>query len=415
MSVAKICLIYSRDHHKHVMIRRQLKTLLDAGYDLCVVDQGEGSAGPANAGYRRQRSTCIRMEKLTRLVWRFVRRIPSNAVHQRFWTAALGLRTMANAVVLAFVAAKERPDLYLAEDLVSAWAALLSARVWHRPVVYCAFELESDQGDADNVRRDYLRSLERRVVPQVDRLVTPNQPRADVYRTRYGTRVPPTVVRNCPPAMSTARCDVLRVTLQIDEGVRLVLYHGAMIPFRALDMLLQSVQHFDPAIALVLIGEQGDYFQEVLAPLLRRPGLRGRILALPHVPHDQIASYVSSADLGVVIYDRSNLNNYFCAPMKLYEYVMAGVPIVGCNFPEIVEFLRDYPVGYAFDPSDARSIAESINAVFRRDEGERAKTRQILEEASARFTWEREGDKLLCLLHDTIPPNALKSHEFAVR
>jgi glycosyltransferase involved in cell wall biosynthesis len=105
--------------------------------------------------------------------------------------------------------------------------------------------------------------------------------------------------------------------------------------------------------------------------------------------------YVASADLGVVIYRNINLNNYLCAPTKLYEFVMVGVPVVVSDFPELAAFLDEFPAGRTFDPEQPVSIAAAVNAFFRADEVEHLRCKQALERARRIFTWEQEGQKLL--------------------
>lgn len=181
--------------------------------------------------------------------------------------------------------------------------------------------------------------------------------------------------------------------LGLAESTKIVIYHGAMIPFRALDKLIQSTQFFDPDVVLVLMGEQGEYFRTVLAPLLHDGRFKSKVFALPFVPPEAVSPFVASADLGVVIYQNVNLNNYYCAPMKLYEYLMLQIPIAGCDFPPISELLREYPVGVTFDPADSVSIAAAINFYFRKTDAEYAKTMDALKRARDRFSWEEEGSK----------------------
>ncbi|MFC2023737.1 glycosyltransferase, partial [Chloroflexota bacterium] len=252
------------------------------------------------------------------MVWPVVRRLGSSKLSDLFWWWTMWLRMASNAAWLAWVAVRAEADCYLAEDLQSAWAALLAARFRRRPVIYDAHELESEQGYGEEVRvqQSFLRSLERSIVPRVDRLVVPNKARASVYEQRYRVASEPAVILNCPPASSALDSNKLREVLGLAESVRIVLYHGALIAHRALDNLVRSVTLFDEGIALVLIGEQSAYLQEVLIPLLSVERVEERVHFLSYVRPDEIAPYVASADLGIVIYENVNLNNYLCAPTK---------------------------------------------------------------------------------------------------
>lgn len=394
----RVCILYSYNHDKHVIVRRQLASVLQAGYDAVVVDHAPAQCDSTSGLLRHRRIHTVEAEGLVKGIWRIVRRVPSAPVRDGYWLAVLAFRTFVNAIGLALFAVQERPDVYLAEDLSAALAALVASRFHPRSVVYCAHELESEQGVDDAVRRRFLRFLQQIVIPRVDHMVVPNRSRSDFLDRNYKPRRVPTVIQNCPPTVPPAKGTILRERLGLPLSTRLILYHGAMIPLRALDKLVRSAQYFDPDIALVLIGEQGSYFKKTLAPLAEASGVRDRVYFLPFVPPDEVSAYVASADLGVVIYENVNLNNYLCAPTKLYEYVMLQVPFIACDFPGIAEIRREYNVGFPFDPDDEQSIARAVNQYFAMDSSERDRVTERLAVARQDLNWERESLKWTELL-----------------
>jgi glycosyltransferase involved in cell wall biosynthesis len=365
-TLTKVCILFSGDHRKHVVIQRKIASLQSWGYAVSVVDSSaiDDNASIAFPAYRHHVVTQTNTRLLVRTVWPIIRRVQQPRLSFGFWWSTLWLRTIFDALRMMRMALAERPDFYVAEDLQSAWGCLLAAQVHRQPVVYDAHELESEQGDPDPVRRHFLHSLEQKLIPRVDYLVVPNESRAAIYQERYSLRTAPIVIRNCPPFTEVPKSNKLRDVLGLPNSVHIVLYHGALIPYRALDNLIRSAAFFRDGIALVLIGEQGSYYHDVLEPLCHREPASNRIFCLPHMSPDEISSYVASADLGVVIYENVNLNNYLCAPLKLYEYVMMRVPVAMCEFPELRNFLGQYPVGVMFDPDDPLSIAQAVNNYF---------------------------------------------------
>jgi glycosyltransferase involved in cell wall biosynthesis len=191
------------------------------------------------------------------------------------------------------------------------------------------------------------------------------------------------------------RSHLLRQRLGLGSTQRIVLYHGSLMAGRALPQLLRAAAHFDPETTLVMIGEQNDYYTDVLRPVQMSERLEKRVVFVPFVEPEEVLQYVASADLGVVIYENVNLNNYLCAPTKLYEFLMASVPVVVSAFPELLHFLREFPVGASFDPSDPESIASAVNATLRASPAERGLRAAAVQEARQIFTWERESAKLL--------------------
>jgi glycosyltransferase involved in cell wall biosynthesis len=389
MKQRRICVLANQDYTTHPIIRRQLKTLQTEGYHVTVVDQGE--ARPAEPFVRRVRP--VSLTAAAKWPWRVLRRIDERRLGEPWWTVVYFLQVLLTAVRYWAIAVRQLPDFYHSHDLETLLPALAAGRIRRRPVIYDAHELTSEQGDPRSMRKAVERWLERRLLPRVDYLIAPNAPRSEVYARRCELRNPPVIIRNCPPTTQVPRSDLLREKLGLSPETRIVVYHGALMEGRALDQLVAAAREFDPDIGLVLIGAETTYFQSVLKPLAR--SIPRRVHVIPFVEPDRVLDYVASADLGVVIYQNINLNNYLCAPTKLYEYLMVGLPVVASNFPEMLDLFSQFPVGRSFDPDDPSSIAAAINAFFRTGDEDRLEIEAAVQRARRQFTWEQESRKLL--------------------
>lgn len=393
--VGRICMLANADHTTHPIIRRQLTSLGQAGYHVAVVDQGASRLDSVGRARIIVRVQPVSLQWLAGVLWRVLRRIDEQHLGEPWWTMVHFLQVFLTGLRYGSAAVRQDADFYQAHDLETLLPAIVAGRVRHRPIIYDAHELTSEQGDPHSLRKAIERWLEIRLVPMVDYLVTPNASRAEVYARRCRLRHAPIIVRNYPPTLDVQPSDLLRQELGLTSRTRLVVYHGALIDGRALDNLVASVREYDSDIALVVIGEQTPYFHTVLEPLARSTDVRQRIHFVPFVSPERVLEYVASADLGVVIYQNINLNNYLCAPTKLYEYLMVGLPVVVSAFPEMLELLHRLPVGRAFNPDDASSIAAAINVFFRTWDQQRSEIQAALRKARRQFTWEQESRKLL--------------------
>jgi glycosyltransferase involved in cell wall biosynthesis len=105
--------------------------------------------------------------------------------------------------------------------------------------------------------------------------------------------------------------------------------------------------------------------------------------------------YIASADVGVLICPKNaSLNVYYSLPNKFFEYLLAGIPVVASDFPEMRKIIRKYDVGCVVDPHNPRGIAEGIKSILS-DEGRylqmKENTRKVLED----YNWGKESKKLL--------------------
>ena len=366
---------------------------MQAGYSLTVIEP-EGAKPSETVDYDLLRVRPVRLRRLAKGVWLFLRRL-APALGEAWWTLIYALGLLLTALRYARHALSQKADVYQAHDLDTLGAAVVAGKLARRPIIYDAHELVSEQGDPHSLRNRFLRHLEQWLIPHVDRLLVPNLSRAHVYHQRYHLRAEPTVILNCPPRSPVVKTNTLRERLGLSASTRVVLYHGTLMAGRALEELVLAARGFEADIVLVIIGEQNAFYHDVLKPLWARERLAERVLFLPYVPPDEIMSYVASADLGVVIYKNINLNNYLCAPTKLYEYFMAGVPVVACDFPEMRSLLEEYPVGHLFDPDTPSSIADAVNEFLSKERDREDELRHTLSLARERFNWEAESRKLL--------------------
>lgn len=127
----------------------------------------------------------------------------------------------------------------------------------------------------------------------------------------------------------------------------------------AIDLrLLASAAELAPDLQFVLAGPR---FVDV-APLTNRPNVR----LLDAIPHEDVMKYMAHFDAGVLPY----LINHFTdgiMPVKLKEYLAAGLPVVATPLLEVRRFAEQHPglVRFARDPQEfvaALRLALSDNA-----------------------------------------------------
>lgn len=63
------------------------------------------------------------------------------------------------------------------------------------------------------------------------------------------------------------------------------------------------------------------------------------------MPHDIYLNYTSSADYGIAFIEVCNLNTRYCLPNKLFEYLMAGIPVITSNSFEMKKLVEQEKVG----------------------------------------------------------------------
>jgi glycosyltransferase involved in cell wall biosynthesis len=288
-------------------------------------------------------------------------------------------------------ARKCRPDLVEAHDLPALPCAWLISRIRRRPLVYRAHELWAEMG-ADVRFAGFWRMLEKLFIRGADLVVVPEPNRARIYLEEYGARELPLVVANCPPLRSSPGGAAFE-DLFAGRGQRpscVVLYQGLISTDRCIEEIVESAGQFQPGISLAMIGHGVDAWRD---PPARLPE-GSPIVHVPHVPYDQLAAYTASAHIGLLFYRNTCRNNFYCAPNKLYEYMMMGLPVVTCRYPGLVDFVEGQEIGLCVDPGNPGEIAGAVNRIAG-DPALRERMREnCLRLAGSRWNWENEYPRL---------------------
>ena len=78
--------------------------------------------------------------------------------------------------------------------------------------------------------------------------------------------------------------------------------------------------------------------------------------------YSELGEFLPTCDIGIVKYNYNNLNNIFCASGKLYEFVMAGLPVVTTEQIELKDICKKKGIGEA-DNSFVRAIELVANNI----------------------------------------------------
>ena len=89
-----------------------------------------------------------------------------------------------------------------------------------------------------------------------------------------------------------------------------------------------------------------------------------RIRFLPGAPQEELARWTAGGALGVIPYENVCLNHWFCTPNKIWEYPVAGVPILASPFPELGKAVSENGIGVLLnDPVTPENIAAVVASV----------------------------------------------------
>ena len=125
-------------------------------------------------------------------------------------------------------------------------------------------------------------------------------------------------------------------------------------------------------------------------------GLQDKVYFIPRVPFQELHSYTCSADLGLCVIKRTGKSFFYSIPNKLFEYLMAGLPVLVSNFPEMQAIVEKSGAGRVVDPEDVGAIRRSICDLLSNESQLRTYSKAALQ-AALQYNWEKESEKLIQL------------------
>lgn len=177
-------------------------------------------------------------------------------------------------------------------------------------------------------------------------------------------------------------------------------FAGMVIPAWHHHILLEALEK-NPDCRYYLCGEGSEAYLDQL----RAMPAWGQVEYLGKIPHLQVANVLASSYIGVALdsYCRNaDWKNGTIGNTKIFEEMMAGLPVVCTDFVLWREFVDRYHCGICVDPDNAEEVANAIRYLLdhpdeARQMGENGR-RAVREE----FNWGVEEKKLLALYEDIL-------------
>ena len=295
---------------------------------------------------------------------------------------------------------KQEPSICHAHDLNGLIAIFLGSRLTNSKIVYDSHEFEIGRQlynqEKKNWRRYMKAWMEKWLIHRTENVITvSNTIASELARINHIPK--PLVVRNVPKFFEFPTAGLLRSAAGWGEDCPIILYQGGLVKGRGIEYLMQGVAKV-PEVYLAILGDGP--MERNIASLAKDLAIENRLYKPGKVALNSLLEYTRDGTIGTCLYENTCLNNYYSLPNKLFEYLMAGVPVLASDFPDLRQVTLGAEAGCVVDPSNPQEIADTLRTML----SDRAKLAEMA--ANARrvalesYNWEKESQKLLALYNE---------------
>lgn len=306
------------------------------------------------------------------------------------------------------------PDIIHAHDGVTLPTAAHAARDLGAKLVFDSHELETHRNPPlSRLQRRRMERMERKYLPQADKVMTVTNLLAD-YLSRNYRIARPTVVFNAPPATPRPayddRTDV-RSELYLRPRRFLFVYTGQATLNRGLELAIIALSklqgfrdpngRFERSYHLAIVGGVQKGHDDALKRLADVNDVSSKLHFLEPVAPQTVANYVSTANASIIPIIPVTLSYEYAMPNKLFEAMLSGNPIIGSDLMEMAPFIAENRLGLTYradSPDDC--VEKMIELITRFPEFERSAEHQS--KLAQEYAWEAQEKKLLAMYDDML-------------
>ena len=146
-----------------------------------------------------------------------------------------------------------------------------------------------------------------------------------------------------------------RQSLGLSDEDKVVVYTGRAIKGKGVEVLIDAADYLkESGVKIIIVGKV--YHPEYLEKAKRK----SNVSFVGFIPPAHVSFYAAIADFFVIPTTPDLPYAAYTSPLKMFEYMAYGKPVLASNLPVIREILQHEYNALLFEPGDAKSLAQAI-------------------------------------------------------
>lgn len=284
---------------------------------------------------------------------------------------------------------KTNSDIFIAEDVYTLPAVFLAAKQKGRKVYYNSREIFAHLAGIRNKKwlQFIWANIEKLFIASVDVVMVTGEMDAE-YMNRYFNLKQVEVIRNLPLLKQVENKINLRARFGISDQETILIYQGVILEGRGLEPVFKALQNVN-GFSLVILGDGPfrNHFENMASNLK----IDNKVFFAGMIDQNELINYTAAGDIGIALIENISISYYYALPGKLFEYIIAGLPVLCSPLPQMKNIIENYKIGECIDPGNINAITAALNSL--KEEG-KAKYNKYLKAAADELNWQKEYDKV---------------------
>lgn len=172
-----------------------------------------------------------------------------------------------------------------------------------------------------------------------------------------------------------------------------VTYAGHLYPWKGVDVLLRALAELPHVHARIVGGQPGETDHVRLDGLARDQGVSDRVTFTGWLPPASVVAELARAHALILPNTQSHTSERYTSPLKLFEYLAAGRPIVASDLTALREVLRHEDNALLVEPGSPPALAAAVRRLMGDQTLATGLARRAFDDA-AYYGWETRAQRI---------------------
>ena len=257
---------------------------------------------------------------------------------------------------------KQKYDIVVASDLYSLASACLSKS---NKIIYDCREIYTELAalELKYIYKKITYIYENYFLRYVNQVITTAKSDEEMLKTIYNkhSHLSWNQIYNYPAQISNSnKVFDIHKQLNIKNNHKLIVYQGVIQKHRGVGQLIKLISQSCGFSAIIIgDGEEKKYYKE----LVKKYNVEDKVFFIGKIPYLDLFQYTMACDIGWLVIRGHGISNQLALPNKLFEYTIAGLPIISSSLTNMKKIVEKHRLGVVVNEDNIKEQLAALKQI----------------------------------------------------